>query len=179
MYTAEEIKEQIKLLNEEWQTISEPPREKIHVLYVDDEVKNLRSFKAVMRRDFKIFLAESAAEGLQILEKEKIHVLITDQIMPEMTGIEFLEIVLKKFPEPIRILLTGYSDIEAVIDAINKGQVYRYMTKPWREDEMKQVIETTYELFFLREKNKKLTDDLIRTNRQLEFLFRQKLLDAE
>jgi len=179
MYSDEEIKKQIQLLNDEWESISEPAREKIHVLYVDDEVKNLRSFKSVMRRDYKVFLAESAMDGKVILENEKIHVLITDQIMPKMTGIEFLEQVKVLFPDPIRILLTGYSDIEAVINAINKGGVYRYMTKPWREEEMKQVIESTYELYFLREKNKKLTDDLVKTNRQLEFLFRQKLLDAE
>ena len=178
MYSEDEIKDQIKQLNEEWTSLSEPPREKIHVLYIDDEVKNLRSFKSVLRREYKIFTAESAMEGRKILENEKIHVIITDQIMPKMTGIEFLESIRDEFPDPLRVLLTGYSDIEAVVDAINRGGIYRYMTKPWREEEMKQVIESTYEVFYLREKNKKLTEDLIQTNRQLEFLFRQKLLDA-
>ena len=178
MYSEEEIKEQIKQLNEEWTTLSEPPREKIHVLYVDDEIKNLRSFKSVLRREFKVFTAESAQEGLEILDREKIHVIVTDQIMPKMTGIEFLKLVRQKHPTPLRVLLTGYSDIEAVISSINEGGVYRYMTKPWREEEMRQVLESTYEVFYLREKNKKLTEDLIKTNRQLEFLLRQQMLDS-
>jgi response regulator RpfG family c-di-GMP phosphodiesterase len=177
MYSEEEIKEQIKQLNQEWSSLSEPPREKIHVLYVDDEVKNLRSFKSVLRREFKIFTAESASDGLEILATEKIHVIVTDQIMPKMTGIEFLKKVREKYPRPVRILLTGYSDIEAVVNAINQGGVYRYMTKPWREEEMRQVLQSTYEVFYLREKNKKLTEDLIKTNRQLEFLLRQNMLD--
>ena len=99
--------------------------------------------------------------------------------MPEMTGIEFLESIIEEVNDPIRILLTGYADIDAVIGAINKGQVYRYMTKPWREDEMKQVIQNAYEVYHLRERNKRLTEDLMKANRQLEFLLRQRLLDGE
>lgn len=97
--------------------------------------------------------------------------------MPHTTGIEFLESIKEDYPEPIRILLTGYSDIDAVIGAINRGGIYRYMSKPWNESEMRQVLESCYEIYYLREKNKKLQEDLIKTNRQLEFLFRQKLLD--
>ena len=178
MYSDHEIKLQIQKLNDEWDSVNEPPREKIRILYVDDEPANLRSFKSVLRRDYHILIAESAAEGMEILSKEKIHIIITDQIMPNMTGIEFLESIKEVYPDPIRILLTGYSDIQAVINAINRGGVYRYMAKPWMEDEMRQIIESTYEVYFLREKNKKLTEDLIKTNRQLEFLFRQKLLDV-
>lgn len=179
MYSEKEIKEQIKLLNEEWQVLTEPVREKINILYVDDEPANLRSFKSVFRREYNIAIAESANEGKELLKENTFHIIITDQIMPHTTGIEFLESIRVDYPEPIRILLTGYSDIEAVINAINRGGVYRYMSKPWNEAEMRQVIESSYEVYFLREKNKKLADDLIKTNRQLEFLFRQKLLDVE
>ena len=178
MYSDDEIKNQIKKLNEEWATINSPEREKIRILYVDDEPANLRSFKSVLRREYTIFLAESADEGRKIVETENLHIIVTDQIMPKMTGIEFLESIKEEYPDPMRILLTGYSDINAVINAINKGGVYRYMNKPWNEDEMRQIIESSYEVFYLREKTKKLTADLVKTNRQLEFLFRQKLLDV-
>lgn len=178
MYSEKEIKKQIKLLNEEWQVLTEPVREKINILYVDDEPANLRSFKSVFRREYNIKIAESATEGRDLLKEYEFHIIITDQIMPHTTGIEFLESIREEHPEPIRILLTGYSDISAVIDAINRGGVYRYMSKPWNEAEMRQIIESSYEVFYLREKNKKLADDLIKTNRQLEFLFRQKLLDV-
>lgn len=148
----------------------------IRVLYVDDEKNNLLSFKASFRRDFDITIAESGTEALDILKKNEFDIIITDQRMPEMTGIQFLESVLKSYPEPIRILLTGFSDIQAVIDAINKGQVYRYLTKPWNEDEIRQIIFSCYEVLSLRRENSRLLKDLERANSQLEFMIRQKLL---
>lgn len=150
--------------------------EKIRILYVDDEENNLRSFKATFRRDFNIHIAISGQEGLEIVKKEPLDLIVTDQRMPNMTGIEFLVKVQEINPEPIRILLTGYSDINAVIDAINKGQVYRYLTKPWNEDEVRQTIHAAYEVVRLRRENKDLMDKLERANEQLEFLLRQKLL---
>jgi len=99
----------------------------VGVLYVDDEINNLNSFKAAFRRDFNIHTASSAAEGRRILNGNEIGVIITDQRMPVTTGIEFLESVLQTNPDTIRILLTGFSDINAVIDAINRGQVYKYL----------------------------------------------------
>jgi len=106
----------------------------IGVLYIDDEVNNLNSFKAAFRRDFEIFTASSAKEGRKILDSQEIGVIITDQRMPGMTGIEFLESILPVYPDTIRILLTGFSDINAVMDAINRGQVYKYLVKPWQND---------------------------------------------
>lgn len=150
--------------------------ESIHVLYVDDEVNNLHAFKATFRRDFRVFTAESGAEGMAILSSEPIQVIITDQRMPEMTGVEFLAMVLEKHPDPIRILLTGYSDIQAVIDAINKGQVYHYLSKPWDESQLRNIILKAHEVYTLRKKNKQLINDLERTNEKLEFLLRQQLL---
>ena len=151
--------------------------EKIRVLYVDDEEHNLISFKASFRRIFKVFIAMSAKEARDILDKEKIEVIITDQRMPEETGVDFLVSILDKHPEPIRMLLTGYSDIEAVIDAINKGQVYKYITKPWNEHELRINIENAFEVFSLRRENQILMEKLKKANQQLEFLLRQKLLD--
>jgi len=149
---------------------------KINVLYVDDEENNLTSFRATYRKTFNVHTAISAADGINILENEPINIIITDQRMPEMTGIEFLESILEKYPDPMRILLTGYSDMQAVINAINKGQVYRYITKPWDEHDLRITIEKAYEVYRLREENKELMASLVKANEQLEFMLRQKLL---
>ncbi len=149
---------------------------KIKVLYVDDEENNLLSFKANFRRDFEISTAISGKEGLEILQSKDIEVIVTDQRMPEMSGIEFLLEVLEKHPEPLRILLTGYSDINAVINAINQGKVYYYLSKPWNEDEVRIAIRNAYEVYSLRRENKELMFKLERANEQLEFLLRQRLL---
>ncbi|MEJ7558256.1 MAG: response regulator [Pedobacter sp.] len=142
----------------------------INVLYVDDEVHNLNAFKASFRRLFNIFIAESALEGRAILENNDIHVIITDQRMPVTTGIEFLESIIPHFPEPIRILLTGYADINAVIDAINRGQVYKYIQKPWTEDDLRINIQKAFEIYSLRKENRELTERLLLANKQLEIL---------
>ena len=152
------------------------PEEKVKILYVDDEENNLQAFKATFRRDYKIFIAISAREGREILKQEEIDVIVTDQRMPEETGVEFLESIIPEYPDPIRILLTGYTDIQAVIDAINKGQVYHYLTKPWEEDYLRTVIKNAYEIYQLRRENEQLTKALIKANDQLEFILRQNLL---
>lgn len=140
----------------------------IGVLYVDDEINNLNSFKAGFRRDFKIFTAISAKEGRKILDSQEIGVIITDQRMPGMTGIEFLESTLQVYPDTIRILLTGFSDINAVMDAINRGQVYKYLVKPWQNDELKMYIENALEIYNLRKENKELARKLQLANEQLD-----------
>jgi response regulator RpfG family c-di-GMP phosphodiesterase len=149
---------------------------KIPVLYVDDEVNNIVSFRATFRNTFKIFTATSAKEGLEILEREKVHIVITDQRMPEVTGVEFLKMVLLRFPATIRILLTGYSDMQAVIDAVNEGRIFYYHTKPWDEQQLRTTLFNASELYQLREENERLLVELARVNEQLEFLLRQKLL---
>lgn len=148
----------------------------INVLYVDDEINNLNSFKATFRRNFNITTAESADDALKILETETIHVILSDQRMPKMTGIEFFESIQNIYPNPIRILITGYTDINAVIDAINRGQVYKYLTKPWVEDDVKIFVEKAYEVYKLRKENIDLTNKLLDVNKKLEFLARQALL---
>lgn len=149
---------------------------KIKVLYIDDEVNNLSAFKANFRKLYDIYTAESASEGRKILESVDVEIIITDQRMPEMTGVEFLESIIKEFPNPIRILLTGYTDMQALIDAVNKGQIYRYINKPWNEEELKMFINQAHELYTLRKENEDLTKELLKVNNQLEFMIRQKLL---
>jgi len=131
---------------------------KIELLYLDDELNNLVSFNANFRTFCNIHTATSAEEARQILKTKNIHVIITDQRMPGITGVEFLESIIEEYPEPIRILLTGYSDIEAVIGAINKGQVYRYLMKPFDVDELKIILVDAYNLYFFRKRNKELLE---------------------
>ena len=140
------------------------------VLYVDDEINNLNSFKAAFRRDFEIYTAQSAREGRKVLDLNEIGVIITDQRMPGMTGIEFLESILAIYPDTIRILLTGFSDMNAVMDAINRGQVYKYLVKPWQNDELKLYIQNALEIYHLRRENKDLAHKLQLANKELELL---------
>jgi response regulator RpfG family c-di-GMP phosphodiesterase len=148
----------------------------INVLYVDDEENNLLAFKAAFRRNFTVFTAISADEGQKILGENEIHVLITDQRMPGTLGTELLAQAVKDYPDHIRILLTGFSDIEAIKDAINRGQIYHYLQKPWNNDELKETIENAYKIYHLKKKQQELSQQLLTTNEQLEFMLRQKLL---
>jgi DNA-binding NtrC family response regulator len=110
------------------------------ILVVDDEEDILFSLRGLLRKDFEVYTAESGAEALEILRRQPIHVLMTDQRMPEMTGVELLRRAQGDSPEAIRLIFTGYADIKAVIAAINQGQIYRYLTKPWDPDELVAVL---------------------------------------
>jgi len=149
---------------------------KINILYVDDEQNNLVSFKATFRMKYNVHIAISGEEAIKILHNQPIDIIITDQRMPNMTGVEFLESILEQYPDPMRILLTGYADLNAVIDAVNKGKIFHYLTKPWNEEELDMTIKRAYEVYTLRKDEKELTEKLGVTNAQLEFLLRQQLL---
>lgn len=121
---------------------------KIKVLYVDDEPNNLVSFKASFRFDYKIILADSADDAMAKLEENQdVSVILSDQKMPGKTGVEFFEDVRAKFPNPVRILITGFADIDAVIGAINRGNVFRYIKKPWTEEDVKSAIDEAYKFY--------------------------------
>lgn len=149
---------------------------KIVILYVDDEENNLISFKATFRIKYKVYTAISGDEAMKILDQNNIEIIITDQRMPNMTGVEFLEKVLVKYPDTMRILLTGYTDMAAVVDAINKGKIFHYLTKPWDENELEMTINRAHEAFKEQLKIKEMNENLSTSNEQLEFLLRQKLL---
>lgn len=125
-------------------------KDKIRVLFVDDEYFNLQSFRAAFRKYFDIYLAQTTNEARNILEEKNIEIIISDQRMPEQTGTDFFNEIIKSHPEPIRILLTGYVDIKAVIDAINKGEVYRFLTKPWNDEEVIVTINNAADVFRTR-----------------------------
>jgi len=140
---------------------------KIKVLYIDDEKNNLLSFQASFRRIYQIFTASSAAEGMGILNNEKVHIIIADQRMPQSTGVEFFQVIRNAYPDPIRILLTGYTDAEAIVDAINKGEIYRYIKKPWDEFELQNAMQNAYEIYNTRLQLKHKVFELEKTNDEL------------
>jgi response regulator RpfG family c-di-GMP phosphodiesterase len=149
---------------------------KIDILYVDDEENNLVSFKATFRLKYNVTIATSADAAMKILEAKSVEIIITDQRMPNMTGIEFLEKILEKYPDPVRILLTGFADMSAVIDAVNKGKIFHYLSKPWDEHELDETIKKAFEVYKANKEIKEMNDKLALSNDQLEFLLRQKLL---
>jgi signal transduction histidine kinase len=134
---------------------------KYNLLYVDDELHNLTSFKAAFRRHYNIQTANSAKEGMEIMKETPIHLIITDQRMPEMTGVEFLEQTIGLYPESIRMILTGFSDVDDIIRAINTGRIYRYITKPWQEQELKLTIDLALESLDLKLTNAELQKEII------------------
>jgi len=135
---------------------------------VDDELNNLNSFKATFRKEYSVSVAQSAEEAMGILAKESFHVIISDQRMPQMTGTEFFEQLVETYPEPIRILLTGYADIQSVIDAINKGEVYRFIDKPWDYQAVRIAIKNAYEIFETRQLIKKYNEELLKAYDELD-----------
>jgi len=157
---------------------SSPDRNNYNILYVDDEVNNLNSFRAALRRYYNVYTAESGAEGIEILAKNDIHVVVTDQRMPNMTGVQFLQHI-PGDQDNIRIILTGFSDIESIIEAINTGKVYRYITKPWDKDELKITIDNAVETVMLRRNNKLLIQKLQLNNEQLEEKVRIRTIEIE
>ena len=138
------------------------------VLYVDDEEMALETFKAQFRRDFTIHTALSGQDALQIMSRQPIALVITDQRMPQMNGITLLEEVSKLYPDTIRMLITAYSDMDVVIAAINKGHVYRYFPKPYNEDEVRQSIKEGLERHYLIRERDRLYAEKIELIKRVE-----------
>ena len=140
---------------------------KYNILYVDDEISNLKIFKNTFRRDYNIYTAENAREGLKILDEHAIDLVLTDQRMPEMSGVDFLKKVIIRYPQPSRILITAYSDFNALKDAVNEAKIFQYIQKPWEEKEIKQIIDNALEIYRLRQQNIELTNQLENQNKEL------------
>lgn len=143
------------------------PKSKISVLYVDDEVHNLSAFKASFRRDHDVHLANSADEAFALLETISPQIVIADQRMPKVTGVEFFERLYAKNPDPIRILLTAYTSSQTVIEAVNKGQIDKYLVKPWNNDLMQATLQTGYSMYEARVALRVKNEELRRTNSEL------------
>ena len=137
-------------------------------LVVDDEQDNLDLLKRVLRKEYDVYAALSGEEALKLMETHDFSLILTDQRMPKMLGTDFLSESVKLDPTALRILITGYSDIESVIDAINKGSVHRYIKKPWNQDELKREIEVARQLQSLIIENQELVKTLKSANVKLE-----------
>jgi len=149
------------------------------VMIVDDEdlVRNALE-RSLRKEDHELITAESAQQALEILEQDRIDLIISDHLMPGMTGLEFLKLVKEKYPEIIRIILTGHADLDMVISAINEGEVYRFITKPWSNEELKlnirlafQNLELIRENQILREKVKRQAESILALERKYPGIF--------
>lgn len=140
---------------------------RIRILYIDDEVHNLNAFRASFRRSYEIYTANSAQEGKLLLKSVDVHIIIADQKMPVTTGVEFFYEIREALPDPIRILLTGYTDVEDIIEAINKGHIFSYVKKPWDEYELHNTINNAYEMYQARKNLKEKISELEKINDEL------------
>jgi signal transduction histidine kinase len=121
------------------------------ILYVDDEPQNLMTLRYVLGDEFTLLTASSGAEAVQIMERENVAILMCDQRMPGMTGVEVCRRVREIRPETVRIIVTAYADLQAAVDAINEGQVARYVTKPWRNQELIELLRASIDLVRMQE----------------------------
>ena len=162
-----------------------PPRGKPRVLYVDDEPENLRVFKYMFREWFEVATAASGMEALELMEIKPFDVIISDQRMPNMTGVDLLELVAERFPTITRMILTGYSDISSVIAAINRGRIYFYIEKPWKEAEIRLVVANAMEALQLRtelearERELAVAEKLAENNLRLEKMVQERTADLQ
>lgn len=143
------------------------------ILYIDDEIDNLKVFKIAFQNEFSITVESSPLKGLELLRNEEFEILIVDQRMPEMTGVEVLENAMQLQCDSVRILLTGYSDMQATINAINKGKIFYYLSKPWKKEEVKGILLKAIDHYELSKKNKELVNKLSQSVNELQvFLYR-------
>nr|MBL8410449.1 response regulator [Dechloromonas sp.] len=141
------------------------------LLFVDDEPGILSSLRRLFRpQGYRILIAESGQAGLDILEKENVDLVISDMRMPEMDGATFLKNVRQRWPNVVRILLTGYADITSTVSAINEGEIYRYISKPWDDNEIVQVVNDALERRRLQDENRRLSELTLRQNEELKEL---------
>lgn len=138
------------------------------LLVIDDEDEICKSLFRQFRRNYDVHIAASADEGYRIMSETPIQVIISDQRMPGMKGTEFFNKVKGEFPDAVRLLLTGYADIQAVIEAINDGNIFRYVTKPWDPVELETVVREAFERYNLIVQNRRLLTELTEANALLE-----------
>ncbi|MBI5639682.1 MAG: response regulator [Nitrospirae bacterium] len=161
--------------------------ESVKILCVDDEQNVLSALKRLfLDDDYSILTASSGQEGISVLENEQAQIVISDYRMPAMNGVEFLREVYKRWPDTVRIVLSGYADTAAIVSAINEGQIYKFIPKPWNDDELKVTVVNAIERYSLYKKNTELTselkaknEELIQLNSELEKLLKFKTANLE
>ncbi len=143
-------------------------KRKYELLLVDDEMANLQKLQRTFMAQYGIHLAQSGQDALEILHKTPIDAIITDQKMPNMTGMEFLELSQKSHPNVVRIVLTGFTDVQDLIEAINTGKVHKYITKPWEPDDLRMAVQDALEKMDLVRENERLATELKLANERLQ-----------
>jgi DNA-binding NtrC family response regulator len=116
------------------------PKTKHCILVVDDEPNVCDSVHDLLRREFRVLKANSAQEGYEIMQREEVHIVMSDQRMPQITGVELLARVKSKYPQAVRMLFTGFADLESIIAAINQGHIYGFLKKPWQPEELETAV---------------------------------------
>lgn len=157
------------------------------ILCVDDEKQILSSLKRLLRKEnFDLFTATNGEDGFKIMASRKIHLVISDHRMPGMSGISFLAKIRETYPDTIRILLTGYTQIDSIKASINEGHVYKFLLKPWNDDNLKQEIRKALERYDLIQSNRSLhrmlaakNKELEQINRDLESIIKQRTRELE
>lgn len=147
------------------------------VLYVDDEVENLRIFELTFRREFSIHTATSGDEGLEILAREPVAMVLSDHRMPGMTGTEFLSRVAEVDPKTVRVMVTAYGDVETLQEAINDGHIYRFIPKPWQPEDVRATLRRGIESYALEREREQLLRELTMLNRVSASLSQELELD--
>jgi two-component system NtrC family sensor kinase len=147
----------------------------VKILCVDDEQNVLNSLKRLfLDDDYIILTTNSGLDGIALQEKENAQIVISDYRMPTMSGVEFLREINKKWPDTVRIVLSGYADTSAIVSAINEGQIYKFIPKPWNDDELKVTIANAVERYNLAKQNRQLSEELARKNEELERLLKER-----
>ncbi|QBF33972.1 response regulator [Thalassococcus sp. S3] len=146
------------------------------VLFVDDEERIVKLLKIMFRNTYDVYTAQSGQDALAILETREIKVIVSDQRMPNMTGIELLSQVRERWPDTVRILLTGYSDLVAIIGAVNEGEVFRFVSKPWDQNELRAIVAEAIET---QQKPEEVETEICEVDTDPQFSIASKLLTID
>jgi len=159
-----------------------PVQRKPRVLIVDDEENILASLRRLLRREpYELVSASSAQEALRVMESGPVQLIITDYRMPGMTGTELLHEVQRRWPDTLRIVLSGYSEVKAIISAINEGAIYKFISKPWNDEEIKLNVRRALEQYALQVENERMAREIAQQNerlRELNAVLDQRAADA-
>ena len=150
--------------------------EKNSLLVIDDEQEILKAVQRQFRKKYNVLTANNAIEAKEILYKKHIQVILSDQRMPGMTGAQFYQSIKNEFPDIVRIIITGYSDIMAIVQAVNEGDIYRYISKPWVSEELDEIVSKAFERYWIVYGNQVLMEKLRIKNSELKDLIKEKIL---
>lgn len=142
------------------------------VLIVDDEIEILRILKKTLEDDYNVLTANRAREAMQLMRSD-IAVVLSDQRMPEMTGAELFRHLRQQFPDTVRVVMTGYSDMNALIDSVNQGEIFRYLAKPWEMETLLSTIQEAVARYRRNVEIRRLTDELNRARQELDHTRRE------